>query len=273
MNCKAKVKIEAEVYTAIWMLVLFKGTLSGPGHPDNPAQRVPGYKSAIQYRVNRRMNTADLHKAMPLLRKQVEGLELPWLENMASRSPRDPYRVLISCILSLRTQDSTTGPASARLFSLAPDACAMSGLSVGRIEKTIYPVGFYKVKARRIRDISRTLVKDYGSVVPDNLDELLKFKGVGRKTANLVLTLGHGKPGICVDTHVHRITNRWGYVTTKTPEQTELALREKLPVKYWISINGLLVAFGQNICRPLSPLCSRCAVSVFCAGAGVTRHR
>ncbi|NOZ68323.1 MAG: endonuclease III [Deferribacteres bacterium] len=218
------------------------------------------------------MNTADLHKVMPLLKKQVQGLELPWLENMANQS-RDPYKVLISCILSLRTQDRTTGLASARLFSLAPDAETMSALSVREIEKAIYPVGFYKVKAGRIRDISRTLVKEYGSVVPDSLDELLRLKGVGRKTANLVLTLGYGKPGICVDTHVHRITNRWGYVRTKTPEQTEFALREKLPAEYWLSINGLLVAFGQGICRPLSPLCSMCSISRFCAREGVKRHR
>ncbi len=212
---------------------------------------------------------------MPVLKKQVEGLELPWLENMVNQSPRqrDPYKVLISCILSLRTQDRTTGVASVRLFRQARDAAAMSGLPVRTIEKTIYPVGFYKVKARRIRDISRALVEDYSSVVPDTLDELLKLKGVGRKTANLVLTLGYGKAGICVDTHVHRITNRWGYVRTKTPEQTEFALRKKMPGKYWIGINGLLVAFGQGICRPVSPLCSRCSVSRFCAGAGVKRHR
>ena len=137
----------------------------------------------------------------------------------------------------------------------------------------IYPVGFYKVKAKRIRDISRVLVKDYKSKVPDDLDELLKLKGVGRKTANLVVTLGYAKPGICVDTHVHRITNRWGYVKTKKPEETEFALRKKLPHKYWFEINGLLVAFGQGMCKPISPFCSKCTITGYCNKNGVKKYR
>jgi endonuclease-3 len=149
----------------------------------------------------------------------------------------------------------------------------MSDLPVKKIEKAIYPVGFYKVKARRIRDISRVLVKDYNSKVPDDLNELLKLKGVGRKTANLVVTLGYAKPGICVDTHVHRISNRWGYVKTKKPEETEFALRKKLPHKYWHEINGLLVAFGQGICKPISPLCSKCTITRYCAKIGVKKYR
>jgi endonuclease-3 len=201
-------------------------------------------------------------------------MELPWLEKMAIKSfRRDPFKVLISCILSLRTQDKTTGIASEKLFSLAPDVKTMSKLPVKTIEKTIYPVGFYKIKAERIKDICNVLIGKYNSSVPDDIDELLKLKGVGRKTANLVVTLGYGKSGICVDTHVHRITNRWGYVKTKTPEKTEFALREKLPEKYWLEINGMLVAFGQGICRPISPLCSRCSISRFCEKAGVTIHR
>ncbi|RJQ14461.1 MAG: endonuclease III [Nitrospiraceae bacterium] len=186
---------------------------------------------------------------------------------------RDPFKVLISCILSLRTQDRTTGAASERLFNLAPDVKTMSRLSVKTIEKTIYPVGFYKVKAGRIKELCNVLIKEYHAKVPDDLDELLKLKGVGRKIANLVITLGYQKPGICVDTHVHRITNRWGYVKTKTPEQTEFALRGKLPPKYWPEINGLLVAFGQGICRPISPLCSKCDINRYCEKAGVTAHR
>lgn len=200
---------------------------------------------------------------------------MPWLEQMASQNhwERDPFKILISCILSLRTQDRTTGSASERLFELAPDAETLSTLPVKVIEKAIYPVGFYRVKAKRIKEISRVLLEKYSSKVPDELDELLKLKGVGRKTANLVITLGFKKLGICVDTHVHRITNRWGYVKTTTPEKTEYALRAKLPGKYWLKINGLLVAFGQGICRPVSPLCSQCSIKTFCNKVGVKIHR
>ena len=220
------------------------------------------------------MNNSTLHKLWPLLKEQVRSLELPWLENMANKSlSRDPFKVLISCILSLRTQDKTTGVASEKLFSLAPDMKTMSKLPVKAIEKAIYPVGFYKTKAERIKDICNVLIGKYNSSVPDDIDELLTLKGVGRKTANLVVTLGYGKPGICVDTHVHRITNRWGYVKTKTPEKTEFALREKLPEKYWLEINGMLVAFGQGICRPISPLCSRCGINRYCEKLGVTVSR
>lgn len=219
------------------------------------------------------MNTKEIHQLWPIIKKQVKGLDLPWLEEMAQENQRDPFRVLISCILSLRTQDRTTGEASIRLFKMAADAESMSKLSVKKIEKTIYPVGFYKVKAERIKKLSSLIVSRYNSRVPYELDELLKFKGVGRKTANLVITLGHGRSGICVDTHVHRITNRWGYVRTKTPEKTEFALREKLPEEYWIEINSLLVAFGQGICRPISPFCSKCKIEKYCARAGVIVHR
>ncbi|MBI5408445.1 MAG: endonuclease III [Nitrospirae bacterium] len=220
------------------------------------------------------MDNRTIHKAWPLLKKQVEGLDVPWLENMAKQSiQRDPFKVLISFILSLRTQDRTTGIASEKLFKLAPDVKALSRLPVKTIEKTIYPVGFYKTKAQRIKELCSVLIEKHHSKVPDDLDELLKLKGVGRKTANLVITLGYQKPGICVDTHVHRITNRWGYVKTKTPEQTEFALRERLPKKYWLEINGLLVAFGQGICRPISPLCSKCGINRYCEKVGVTTHR
>ena len=200
---------------------------------------------------------------------------MPWLENMVNSSTgrRDPFKVLISCLLSLRTQDRTTGIASERLFALAPDLITMSALPVKKIEKVIYPVGFYKVKAERIKALCSVLINKYNSKVPSDLDELLTLKGVGRKTANLVVTLGYRKPGICVDTHVHRITNRWGYIESKTPEQTEFALRNILPRQYWLEINGLLVAFGQGICKPISPLCTKCAISRFCDAVGVTKHR
>jgi endonuclease-3 len=220
------------------------------------------------------MNNRSLHTAWPLLRRQVKGLHMPWLEKDVRRhSKRDPFRVLISCLLSLRTQDKTTGGATERLFSLANNPERMSKLSLRRIEDAIYPVGFYRVKAGRVREICRVLVKDHHSKVPDTMEGLMRLKGVGRKTANLVLTLGFGKPGICVDTHVHRITNRWGYIETTSPEKTEMALRGRLPSQYWLEINGLLVSFGQGICRPVSPLCSRCLISRFCnrVGVGISR--
>jgi endonuclease-3 len=184
-----------------------------------------------------------------------------------------PFRVLISCVLSLRTQDATTAKASHRLFAVADSPQAMVKLTAKKIEKLIYPVGFYKTKAKNILDICRMLIDNYDGRVPDAIDELLKLKGVGRKTANLVVTLGYRKPGICVDTHVHRISNRWGYVQTKTPEKTEFALRAKLPQRYWIEYNDLLVSFGQHLCRPISPLCSQCPVRRFCRQIGVTVRR
>lgn len=208
----------------------------------------------------------------PVLKKEVRSLRLPWIDQMTS-TDRDPFKVLISCILSLRTQDKVTAGASQRLFQLGQTPQKLSKLSPGKIEKAIYPVGFYRVKARRITKISREIAEKYAAKVPDTIEELLRLEGVGRKTANLVVTSGYGKDGICVDTHVHRITNRWSLVKTKTPHQTEFALRELLPVRYWKELNGHLVAFGQGICKPISPLCSRCKINLFCAKTGVTHHR
>jgi endonuclease-3 len=185
----------------------------------------------------------------------------------------DPFRVLVACLLSLRTQDTTTGPASERLFAVAATPATMQALSPARIERLIYPVGFYRTKARVIREVCRDLLARFGGRVPDDIDALLTLKGVGRKTANLVVTMGYGKPGICVDTHVHRISNRLGYVATKTPEHTEMALRAKLPRRYWIGYNDLLVGFGQNICVPISPKCSLCPVNDLCRKVGVTTSR
>ena len=181
--------------------------------------------------------------------------------------------MLVACILSLRTQDTTTGPAAARLFAVAGTPSAMLALSARAIERLIYPVGFYRTKARVIRGLGRDLLERFGGRVPDDLDALLRLKGVGRKTANLVITLGYGKPGICVDTHVHRISNRLGYVRTGHPEATEMALRVRLPRRYWIGYNDLLVAFGQNVCTPISPRCSTCPVSALCRRVGVRSAR
>jgi endonuclease-3 len=186
---------------------------------------------------------------------------------------RDPFRVLIACILSLRTQDTTTGPAAERLFARADTPAGMLRLAAPAIARVIYPVGFYRTKARVIRGICRDLLARFNGRVPDDIDALLTFEGVGRKTANLVVTMGYGKPGICVDTHVHRVSNRLGYVRTKTPEQTEMALRATLPRRHWIGYNDLLVAFGQNVCAPISPRCSICPVRARCRRVGVTVSR
>jgi endonuclease-3 len=186
---------------------------------------------------------------------------------------KDPFRILISCLISLRTKDEVTGQASARLFEAADTPEKMLALPARRIEKLIFPAGFYRTKAKVIREISKTLIEKHGGRVPDALDELLQLKGVGRKTANLVITVAFNKPGICVDTHVHRISNRLGWVKTQTPEQTETALRNSLPKKYWIEINDLLVTFGQNICQPVSPWCSKCPLERDCPKSGVFRKR
>jgi endonuclease-3 len=186
---------------------------------------------------------------------------------------KSPYLVLVSCLLSLRTKDTVTLPASLRLFTLAESPQAMVRLTPPEIEKVIFPVGFYRTKALRISEISRDLLERFGGKVPDTLDELLTLKGVGRKTANLVLVEGFAKDGICVDTHVHRISNRLGFVKTRTPDDTEKALRATLPLKFWKEYNALLVLWGQNVCRPVSPRCSVCPVNKICAQAGVDLHR
>jgi endonuclease-3 len=218
------------------------------------------------------MKSGQIHDAMEILTEAVRNWETPAV-TIVSQREGDPFKVLISCLLSLRTHDRTTGPASARLFSLADTPAKMVALLPDDIEMAIYPVGFYRNKTLTIQNICRTLLSSYQGKVPDDLDELLKLKGVGRKTANLVVTLGFAKEGICVDTHVHRICNRWGYVSTKTPEETECALRKKLPRQYWLRINDLLVTFGQNHCTPISPKCSSCLLVEMCDRAGVGKFR
>jgi endonuclease-3 len=218
------------------------------------------------------MKSADIHQAIAILTEAVKNWKSPAV-TIVSQREGDPFKVLISCILSLRTQDKVTGEASTRLFAFADTPGKMQGLPLDVLEKTIYPVGFYRNKAAQIKEICRVLIEKYDAKVPDTIDELLNFKGVGRKTANLVVTLGYGKPGICVDTHVHRICNRWGYVSTKTPEQTEFALRKKLPREYWLVINDLLVTFGQNQCTPVSPHCSTCPLYHLCDRNGVGKSR
>jgi endonuclease-3 len=212
-----------------------------------------------------------IDKAVRIIKEQVREWRAAGYDGPPVKG--DPFRVLIACIISLRTKDEVTAESAGRLFARADTPGAMLKLRANTIAKLIYPAGFYNTKGKTIREICRRLIEDYGGEVPDELDELLKFKGVGRKTANLVIGEGFGKPAICVDTHVHRITNRWGYVKTKTPDQTEMVLREILPKKHWIPINSLLVTYGQKLCKPISPLCSQCKMESYCPRIGVERSR
>lgn len=214
----------------------------------------------------------DIDEIISILRANAPQWGPPVVTRMAEEV-RDPYRILIATLISLRTRDEVTGKVSHRLFEIAETPEKMVNLDAAVIEKAIYPATFHQNKARIIQDVSRVLLEQYGGRVPDSLEELLSIKGVGRKTANLVLIDAFGKEGICVDTHVHRITNRWGYVSTKAPDETEFALRDKLPKQYWMEINKLLVPFGQHVCKPVSPLCSRCPLCRHCRQVGVKTHR
>lgn len=218
------------------------------------------------------MRDSDIHAVVSEVKKTIRRWKEPVL-GVVARETRDPFRILIACLLSLRTKDQTTDEASQRLFQLADTPESMRSLSIKAIEKAIYPVGFYKNKAKQIQAICQSLLRDFGGRVPETIEDLLTLKGVGRKTANLVVTVGYRKPGICVDIHVHRISNRLGYVQTRTPEETEHALRQKLPAKYWITFNDWLVPFGQHLCRPVSPFCSQCPVSQYCKRVGVRTCR
>jgi endonuclease-3 len=219
------------------------------------------------------MKDQDIHQVIPILRQSIQAWQPALVDDMAESQETTPYQILVATILSLRTKDTLTAQIAPKLFAVADNPHDMVHHSEEAIAKVIYPVGFYRNKAKSILAVSHQLIDKYGGRVPDELDELLKLPGVGRKTANLVLTAGFNKPAICVDIHVHRISNRWGYVQTKTPEQTEFELREKLPQQYWIEYNALLVPFGQNLCTPVSPWCSRCPVSEFCDRVGVERSR
>lgn len=177
---------------------------------------------------------------------------------------KNPYLVLVFCILSLRTKDETTYGAALRLFELAKTPQEMMQKTQEQIAQAIYPVGFYRNKARQIKELSQEIVEKYNGLVPKSIEELCRFNGVGRKTANLTMAKGFGEPAICVDVHVHRICNRWGYVSTKTPDETELVLRKQLPRDLWLDINTILVTFGQNICKPITPKCNECKIREFC---------
>ncbi len=218
------------------------------------------------------MNEQDIHKIVIYLREEIKKFKIPIVGEWANLT-HNPFHVLISCVLSLRTKDETTSEASHRLFEVVNSPAEMLELSNEEIEKLIYPVNFYKNKAKSLLKISKDLIDRYDSKVPDEIDDLLTLNGVGRKTANLTVTLGYNKPGICVDIHVHRIFNRLGYLQTKKPDDTEFVLRDKLPKEYWIEINDLLVAYGQNICKPVSPWCSKCGIIDYCDRIGVEKSR
>ena len=204
----------------------------------------------------------DIDKIVELL-KQADQPRSDFVHLMDTFN--DPYLVLIACILSLRTNDKTTYPATLRMLELGRTPEEFAKCDVKTLEKAIYPVGFYANKARQIVELSKELVEKYNSKVPKSIEEMTKFNGVGRKTANLVMSRGFNEPAICVDVHVHRIFNRLGYIKTQNPEETEFALRKKLPVKYWIDINTLLVTHGQNVCKPITPKCDICPIKDYCA--------
>jgi endonuclease-3 len=218
------------------------------------------------------MNAGSIGDVIHLLERDLPSWELPIVSSLTGEQS-GPFPILISTILSLRTKDEVTAGATERLLSLATTPEKMVTLSEKEIISAIYPVGFYRNKAKTILRISRELIDRFASRVPDTIEQLLTLKGVGRKTANLVVALGYHKEGLCVDTHVHRISNRLGYVKTKTPEETEYALRKKLPRRYWAHYNTLMVAFGRHICLPVSPWCSRCPVACYCERVNVTRSR
>ena len=213
----------------------------------------------------------NIVEGLKKLKKAVRKFRTPSVTVIAKKN--DPFAVLVSCIISLRTRDEVTELASARLFALAKLPAELLELSNAKIEKAIYPAAFYRNKTKSLKELCQVLVKEYSGKVPDKLEQLLKLKGVGRKTANLTLILGHNKPGICVDIHVHRISNRWGYVKTKSPNETEMVLREILPKRFWKGYNDLLVSFGQNLCKPVSPFCSSCPVEDQCPKIGINRSR
>lgn len=219
------------------------------------------------------MRQDQITAALQIVKREIRQWKEPVVGVVARESNRDPFRILISCLISLRTKDKTTSEASGRLFALAHQPVTMLTLPLRKIERAIYPAGFYRTKAKSIHAICRRLLDIYGGTVPDSIEELVTLSGVGRKTANLVVTVGYGRPGICVDIHVHRISNRWGYVKTKTPEDTEQALRRKLPAPHWMTFNDLLVPYGQNLCQPVSPFCSQCKLIECCDRVGVTRSR
>ncbi len=217
-------------------------------------------------------SSLDWDRIIETLRRVAENVETPTVFDYSYREST-PFQILISTIISLRTRDPVTFTSSERLFARAPDPLSVSLIDTSEIAQLIYPAGFYKRKAENIKHIAGILLDKHEGLVPKNIEDLLELPGVGRKTANLTLGLSYGIPALCVDTHVHRIPNRKGWVETKTPEKTEFALVKILPERYWIEINELLVAFGQTICTPVSPKCSECPFKDDCPRIGVEKSR
>ena len=214
----------------------------------------------------------DIDSIYLTLKKETKNYKVPVVD-LVEIQTKDPFKVLLATILSARTKDETTLKAVKKLFPKVKKPSDLNKLSKENIEKLIYPVGFYHNKAEHLKKFPLVLKREFNNIIPSTVEELVKLPGVGRKTANLVVAVAFNKPAICVDTHVHTITNRLGYVHTKNPLKTELQLRKKLPKKYWITFNSILVAFGQNLCRPVSPFCSKCPINRYCNKVGVTTHR
>jgi endonuclease-3 len=214
------------------------------------------------------ISNENIRKVISLVEHQVQHCNPAYVSQLASRRG-DPFQILISTILSSRTKDETTQAAAEKLFTRIQTPRDLDQLSVDEISQLIYPVGFYRIKSQHLKNLAKILLSEYNGSIPDTLEKLLRLPGVGRKTANLVITLAYNQYGICVDTHVHRIVNRWGYVTTKTPIETEFALREQLPKHFWKRINALLIMLGKKICTPLTPKCHECMLSHLCQKVGV----
>ena len=218
------------------------------------------------------MKKPDIDKIYHILKEEVMNYKTPVVDLIEIQT-EDPFKVLVATILSARTTDQITTKVVGKLFASVNGLDDLAKLSLAEIEKLIYPIGFYKNKAKYLIELPAAVKKNFNGQIPDSVDELIKLPGVGRKTANLVVAVAFKKPAICVDIHVHRIMNRLGYVETKNPFQTEMALRSKLPEKYWITINSIFVAFGQYLCRPLSPHCSKCKIINYCNQTGVNTKR
>ncbi|MDR0303994.1 MAG: endonuclease III [Chitinispirillales bacterium] len=212
----------------------------------------------------------DFETVNSLLKEHFEKNKLPIIDLMAVQKD-SPYKILVASILSTRTKDETTAKAAGRLFEIADNFYDLQKLSIDEIVKAIFPVGFYKEKAKYLTQIPYIINEKFNGKIPQTIDELLTLPGIGRKVANLILATAFKKSAVCVDTHVHRIFNRLGFIKTKNPLETEMALRKKLPQKYWIAINGYMVSYGQNICRPVSPKCSACSISNFCKKIGIVQ--
>ena len=215
----------------------------------------------------------NIDKIIKLLKKEVKNFENPVVSKIGEIQ-KDPFKVLISCILSLRTQDKTTGPISLKLFEVASTPQKLAKMPLSKIQKIIRPVNYYITKSKRIKEIAKTLIKKYDGKVPNNFEELMKLKGVGKKTAAITMVYGHRKADyIPVDVHVHVISNRLGWIKTKNAEQTMDELMKIIPKKYWHDLNDLLVLHGQNVCLTSSPFCSKCSIRKYCPRVGVVRSR